>query len=110
MEHLDRGVLRVYEWYRGAYVPLPSAWMDRVGLGVLLWQGNYEGRENTWLRWSNENDVVILTGKERAEQEYQRAEQANKRAEQERQEKEQALIRAERLAAKMRELGLDVEE
>ncbi len=113
-EFLRQGVVRVYTLQGASYHQTSNLWMDDVGLGVTLWDGVYEGREDTWLRWCDRQGIVIPTGKERAEQAEERAEQAERWAEQaerrfwqERQEKEQALLRAERLAAKLRELGLD---
>jgi hypothetical protein len=50
---------------------------------------------------------VIPSGRERAEQADQRAEQERQRAEQADQRAEQERQRAERLAAKLRELGID---
>ncbi len=73
-----------------------------VGLGLTLWQGEYEGVEALWLRWCDLEGQVIPTGAERAEQERQRAEQERQRAERERQ-------RAERLAAQLRALGVEPE-
>ena len=44
-----------------------------VGLGLRLWQGKFEGFEDTWLRWCDANGEIIPTGEERA---VQLAEQA----------------------------------
>jgi Uma2 family endonuclease len=129
MEHVDRGILRAYGLYQGGYVPLQHAWFPRVGLGVELWHGTFEERDDTWLRWYDAHGVIIPTGNERAEwertekeralytaeQEYERAEwertekeQALLTAEQERQRAEQERQRAEQLAAKLHELGVDM--
>jgi hypothetical protein len=86
---------------------------------VTLWDGTYEGKTDTWLRWTDADGNLILTGRERAEQEHrrteqerQRAEQERQRAEQERMDKEQTLHqleqerqRADRLATLLRQLG-----
>ncbi|MGB8703194.1 MAG: Uma2 family endonuclease, partial [Thermosynechococcaceae cyanobacterium] len=56
-----------------------------------------------WLRWWDSDGNLLLTGEERAEQEEQRTEQEKQRAEKERQ-------RADRLAAKLREMGVDPEQ
>jgi hypothetical protein len=97
-EQLGKGVLRVYELRRRTYVETTTRWLTAVGLGVTLWNGTYEDKEEVWLRWCDSEGNLILTGAERATQEYhraeqecQRAEQEHQRAEQERQEKEQAL-------------------
>jgi hypothetical protein len=72
-------------------------------LGLTLWEGEFEGKVDTWLRWTDDQGVMIPTGKERAEQERRRAEQAEQRAEQEHQ-------RAERFAALLRQAGIDPEQ
>jgi Uma2 family endonuclease len=66
-EQLRRGVLRVYERRAGSYVETQKRWFAEVGLGLTLWQGAYEGKEGTWLRWCDERGNVILTGAERTE-------------------------------------------
>lgn len=65
-------------------------WLEEVGIGLTLWDGIYEGKQDTWLRWCDPQGIVILTGYERAEQERLRAEQERIRAEQERIRAEQA--------------------
>jgi Uma2 family endonuclease len=100
INQLQAGLLRVYRLHEGIYQQATEGWLPMVGLGLILWQGVYEGLLQTWLRWCDRDGVVIPTGAERATQERQRAEQERQRAEQERQ-------RAERLAAQLRTLGLE---
>jgi hypothetical protein len=78
--------LRVYALERGRLVRTDETWFDDIGLGVTLWRGEYQGCEDTWLRWCNRDGAVIPTGEERAETER---------------------ARAERLAAKLRAAGID---
>ena len=104
---LSDQVLRLYELRPTGYAPLDESWLSGVELGLTLWQGKFEDREDTWLRWCNREGQLLLTGLERAEQERQRAEQERQRAEQERQRAEQAQREVERLAARLRELGVD---
>jgi Uma2 family endonuclease len=85
-KYLRGEALEVYELRAGQYERRPDAWLPNVGLGVRLWEGTFEGRYDTWLRWCNRAGVVIPTGAERAEDERHRA---------------------ERLAEKLRELGID---
>jgi Uma2 family endonuclease len=106
--------LRMFVLREKTYVPLEKPWLPVVGLGLTLWQGNYEGIDAVWLRWCDQSGQVVPTGRERAEQERQcaeeqrhRAEEQRQRAEQERQEKEEARRRAEHLAARLRALGID---
>jgi Uma2 family endonuclease len=77
--HLGGGELRVLELQRRRYRAVADNWMEGVGLGLKLWQGIYEGVEETWLRWSDRDGRVILTGRELAEQERQRADEVSER-------------------------------
>jgi hypothetical protein len=99
-EHLGHGVLRAFELRDGVYRPLERPWFPVANLGLALWQGTYEGHEERWLRWCDAAGRLIPTGRERAEQERQRAEQAERERDQERQRREQ-------LEARLRSLGVD---
>lgn len=70
-------------------------WLPALGLGVTVWEGEYEGLRAAWLRWCDEAGQILPSGRELAALERQRAEAERQRA--------------ERLAAKLRELGLDPE-
>jgi len=67
-----------------------------------IWQGTRENRTGYWLRWWDEAGDLLLWGIELVEIERQRAEE-------ERQAKEAAERRAERLAAQLRSLGIEPE-
>lgn len=104
LKQVQDDVLRAYELTpRGAYVETSPALLAGVELGLTLWQGEFENREDAWLRWQDADGNLILTGAERAEQ-------AEQQAEQERQRAEQAEQRAQRLAAQLRALGVEPEE
>jgi len=64
----------------------PKVWMPGLQLGLGLWQGSYQGIERLWLRWYDATGNWVPTP---VEQESQRA---------------------ERLAARLRELGIDPNE
>lgn len=111
---MDGALLRVWTLESGRYRELtpaegirdvgPSAWLETVGLGVALWEGQFE--EDTvhlWLRWCDRQGQVIPTGAEGKEMERQRAEAERTRAEAER-------ARAERLAERLRALGVNPDE
>jgi Uma2 family endonuclease len=87
----------------GRYQPLPlqhqRLWLDEAQLGLGLWQGSYQGIERLWLRFYDAQGDWILTP---AEQSQQQVEQTQLLLEQERQ-------RSERLAQKLRELGVDLD-
>lgn len=96
-QHLSQEILRVFvRRSPTGYQPLSSPfWFPQVQLGVTLWDGSYEGRQATWLRWVDADGRLIPTGAERIAQEHQRAEQEHQRAEQ--------------MAARLRELGIELE-
>lgn len=87
-QQLSQQPLRLYALKPTGYTELQQPWMPGVELGLTLWQGTFEQREDTWLRWCTQDGQLLLTGSERAEQEHQRA---------------------ERLAARLRALGIDPE-
>lgn len=104
--------LKGFEYERQAEALFPD-----LGLGLTLWEGVFEGKNDLWLRWVDAQHRLIPTGRERAEQERERAEQERERAEQERAEKEAALHqleiehqRAERMAELLRQMGRDPDQ
>src|SRR5439155_666292 len=100
-------VLTIYRLSGTDYERQSSPRFPDIGLGVTLWDGTYEGKTDTWLRWTDADGNLVLTGKERAEQEHQRAEQERLDKEQTLQQLEQERQRADRLAALLRQLGHD---
>ncbi|HRJ42184.1 MAG: Uma2 family endonuclease [Caldilineaceae bacterium] len=116
MEQVQEGQLRVYALDPGlrTYAEIDPSLLPGVGLGLTIWRGPYEGREDVWIRWQDNRRILIPTGAERAEQERQRTDQERQRANQERQRANQEhqranqeRQRAERLAAQLRALGIE---
>lgn len=104
LKQIQDDVLRVYTLTpERVYEEGTPELLAGVGLGLTLWQGEFEDQEDVWLRWQDADGNLLLTGAERAEQERHRAEQAEQEAEQERR-------RAERLAAQLRALGVEPED
>ncbi len=64
----------------------PRLWMPGLELGLGLWQGSYQGIERLWLRWYDASENWLPTPLERESQ------------------------RANRLAAQLRELGVNPDE
>ncbi len=80
--------LVVYELVVGEYLPRPDYQLAKLELSLRLWDGVFENGEAVWLRWADSAGNLIPTGAELAERERERA---------------------DRLAAKLRELGIDPE-
>ncbi len=98
---------------------------EELGLELVLWEGEYHNHWEFWLRWHNPATGELLpTGFElareqfkfakqeqaRAEREKERAEQEQARAEQEQARAEQEQARANRLAERLRALGVNPDE
>ncbi len=109
-EEMDGEILIVHELIFGKrYRRREDYQLPEVGLSLTLWEGRFEDSDNLWLRWRNEQGDLILTGRERATQAEDRATQAEDRAAQAEDRASQAEDRADRLAAKLRELGIEPE-
>lgn len=85
------GKLQVFQLVAGSYSELelstPRVWMPGLELGLGLWQGSYQGIERLlWLRWYDASGNWLPTPLERESQ------------------------RANRLAAQLRELGVNPDE
>ena len=94
--------LQIFELHASEYVRRRKLWLPVLGLGLVLWEGEFEGQHQVWLRWCDEAGSLLLTGAEAAEQERLHVERERQRADQERQ-------RSERLAAQLRAAGLEPE-
>ncbi len=92
---LSRETLQVFELTDGAYQRRSDLTLPELGLGLVLWEGDYEGYQDVWLRWTMPAQGLLLLGQERAAQAEGRAAQAEDRA--------------ARLAAQLRALGIEPE-
>jgi Uma2 family endonuclease len=117
--------LELYRLERGEYVLLSGnpVWMPEVNLGLGREIGTYQGIMREWLYWYDEQGQKLLTPEERiqtAEQLRLAAERLRLAAEQRSLESEQRVLteqqrrleaeqKAEFLAQKLRELGIDPE-
>jgi Uma2 family endonuclease len=85
--------LRVFALQGDRYLQQPldksRIWIPSLELGLGLWEGVYKGLERLWLRWYDANGTWILNRDENADHEHQRA---------------------ERLASRLQELGIDPED
>jgi Uma2 family endonuclease len=77
---LSTDTLQTYELVGLTYRLVDSGPWTEVGLGLRLWQGEFEGCADVWLRWCDAHGDIIPTGEERAKQAEERARQAEERA------------------------------
>lgn len=78
LERREEPFLRVYERsFAWRYRLRDDLSLPNIGLNLVLWQGEYEGMNATWLRWRDVSGNLILTGTERADVEAE----ARRRAE-----------------------------
>ncbi len=93
--------LRVFALNAGHYQELELSdsrvWIVDLGLGLGLWQGEFQGIDRLWLRWYDVDGNWILT---EAEQQRQRADSAESRA-------ESAETQLQSLIQRLRESGID---
>lgn len=94
---MDAQPLKVFELRGKHYVELSQPfWMEDAGLGLTICDGEFEGVPSQWLRWCDRQGQLIPTGAEGREIE--------------RQGREVERQRAERLAERLREMGINPDE
>jgi Uma2 family endonuclease len=84
-------------------------WFQEIELGLGVWSGSYQGMTGQWLRWYDRQGNWVLTDRERELLANKRAQEADERAKSANQRADQEQQRAELLAAKLRELGIEVD-
>ena len=105
---VKKGLVDVYHLVENTFQPIPPNKrkhfpIPQMGVELGIWRGVYKGVKLPWLRWWDAESNLLPTPEERAEQETRRADQEAQRADQEAQ-------RSAKLAAKLRELGIDPDE
>ncbi len=112
-KRLSENVLKVYRLNGYEYQLHSGEQLPGIHIGLRLWEGIYSEMGTTWLRWIDEQGNLILTGKELAERETARSLQAHAEAVrakadaiQAHAEKEAAIQRAEKLAERLRQMGV----
>jgi Uma2 family endonuclease len=100
--------LEVRHWENGKYIVQKADengrfWIPELELFLGILSGERLEQNMNWLRWWDQTGNLLLWSSEQAQLERERAETERQRAETERQ-------RAEKLAAKLRELGVDPEQ
>lgn len=79
-------------------------WCQTLGMWLGTWEGTVERETTVWLRFYDESGNLILLPEEAAQQQANAAQQQANAAQQ---QAEQERLRADRLAAKLQELGID---
>ena len=97
---LSQEVLRMFIMRGLNYERLKNGWLSDIGLGLRLWQGNFEGMPGTWLRWCDRDKHVIPTGAERSEMERALSQRERKRT-------RKAVQEIKRLRQKLRDAGIE---
>ena len=50
-DELNGKLLKVWALTAGQYVEVPKPfWLQTLGLGLIVWDGEFEGKESSWLR------------------------------------------------------------
>lgn len=105
LQYLGKEVLRVYElkfWKR--YDLRKDFSLPEVGLSLKLWDGEFEGKQATWLRWCDADGKLIPTGAERAIEAETKAKEAEARADAESKARQSAEAELEKLRAELQRL------
>jgi len=119
--HLGDTAFQAFELRGSLYVKKRDTFFESLGLGLVPWEGTFEGCTSRWLRWVDAEGKLLPTGTDRAQQaeeltrqadaqallERERAQQADERAQQADERAQQERERATRLAEKLRALGID---
>lgn len=79
----------------------------RIGLGIDKWEGEFEGINTQWIRWTDDKGRLIPTGAESSRRQRKRAKKANELAKQAEARANKAQAEADRLKSKLRSLGID---
>lgn len=92
--------LRVFQNVGGHYEVMELSenkfWMSELKLGMCTWQGKFQGVERLWLRWFDESGRIVETEGEKRKQERAALEKERDRS--------------QKLAQKLRELGIDPDD
>lgn len=91
---VQKASVEVYELVANRYQRIPPNHrghypIEPMGVELGIWQGQQYNQTLPWLRWWDQDGKLLLTGDERAEQEKQRA---------------------DRLAARLKALGIDPDQ
>jgi hypothetical protein len=107
--HLSHEPLHAFEMHGDRLEATTDLAFPRLGLGLALWNGEFEGLPETWLRWTDATGAWIPTGAERAAEAEAKVTAAEAKLAAEHARADEAEAREARLRAKLRALGIDDE-
>ena len=98
---VKKASVEVYQLVQGRYELMSAnerghCAIAPMGVELGIWQGQYEEMELPWLRWWDSQGNLLLTGDERSQLLASQLEQEQQRA--------------ERLAERLRQMGIDPDE
>lgn len=122
--HYGQPPLHLFRLNDGRYTRSQDFYLELIGLRIGLWEGDYEGTVQPWLRWFDEAGNLLLTGEENLAQMTLKAEQAEAKADEAEAKADEAEVKAkqaeaivrterersEKLAQKLRDLGINPEQ
>ena len=92
-KQLSDDELTVFQLQGDSLIQTPSRSLGRLGLSLVVWDGEFEGHRDRWLRFCDESGALLPTGLELVAAERERADVERERA--------------DRLLAKLRAAGLE---
>ncbi|WP_133796876.1 hypothetical protein [Prosthecobacter fusiformis] len=67
IHYLSEKSQSVFALERSVYRPQQQMTFGELGLGLMLWEGEFEGVTHQWLRWCDREGKMLFTGQERAD-------------------------------------------
>ncbi len=110
-DEMNGELLKVWALNARRYMKLPAPfWLEEAGVGLTLWEGEFEEQAGTWLRWCDQTGKVVPTGKERAIEAEAKAQEAQAKAQEAQAKAQEAQAKAQRLAERLRAMGVDPDQ
>lgn len=78
--YLSKEPLIIYQLADDHYIPYIGTVFPNIGLGLKQWFGTFQDEEATWLRWTDLQGSLILTGAEQADLARQQTDLARQQA------------------------------
>ncbi len=110
LRFLQKQLLMVYELRGRAYYLKENNFLDTIGITPVTWQGEYENMKEEWVRWQDQNGVLLPTGVEAVAEKNQQLAIKDKKLATEKQKTETEKQRADKLAEKLRAVGINPDE